>query len=97
MRYLSDPLPSIALSTVFTCDQHRRVLGILFGLHSQVYSSIGLTVASAMVALIPIVKKSYWLLAGLGALWALLLACSIHPTFQRQYEFLDPHPSLEKS
>ncbi|KAJ4286046.1 hypothetical protein N0V90_013393 [Kalmusia sp. IMI 367209] len=41
-----------------------------------------------MVALVPILKKSYWALAGLGGLWALLLACSIHPTLQRHLVYM---------
>jgi hypothetical protein len=32
----------------------------------------------------PFVKKSYWTLAALGGVWALMLAAAIHPTVQNQ-------------
>jgi len=37
-----------------------------------------------MSSLIPLLKKGYWLLAGLGALWAVFLGSLVNPTAQRQ-------------
>jgi hypothetical protein len=36
-----------------------------------------------MVTLLPIFKKAYWALAGLGIVWALFVACLINPKLQR--------------
>ncbi|KAF2743642.1 hypothetical protein M011DRAFT_471185 [Sporormia fimetaria CBS 119925] len=36
-----------------------------------------------MFTLPPIFKKSYWILAAVGGIWALFIGCLIHPTVQR--------------